>query len=93
MVPRLPADYVAARARLDADHRINGRNFPKCVRCGLPLTLGQIDRHWLCVDVEAVDTAEADHAQWQADGAPEPQGRLDVRLGAEVVDVPTGGRL
>lgn len=98
MAPRLPADYLAARARLGADHAAAGRRFPPCDRCGLALTLGQTDRHWACRAAEAVEAAAADHAQWEADGSPEPEPPvlIDYETGEVLVaprpvaDVPTG---
>jgi hypothetical protein len=74
-MPALPPDYVAARDRLI---RHGGGC---CDRCGLPLTLGQRGRHYVCREVEAVDQAEADHAAWQAAGAPEPPRLVDPDTG------------
>jgi len=61
-MPDLPADYVAARARMAKAHCKAGR----CDRCGLPLTLGQPGRHYMCRHVAAVDQAEADAAAWSS---------------------------
>lgn len=63
-MPDLPPDYVAARARLAEAHGKAGR----CDRCGLPLTLGQPLRHFMCREVAAVDQAEADYLASSSDG-------------------------
>ena len=76
-MPALPPDYVAARERLADAHGKRGR----CDQCGLPLTLGQDRRHYMCRDVAAVDQAEADHAAWLAAGAPEPPRLVDPETG------------
>jgi hypothetical protein len=69
-MPDLPPDYVAARDRLGLTiqrHRPGTKGW--CDMCGLPLTLGQDGRHYMCREIEAVDQAEAD---WMADEGIDP---------------------